>query len=121
MTTINLYNQVLAHAKTLPDHAWVDTRHLFKNYRNGKGLSLTRLGLRVLQDMGFEFEIFKFENEVKFTAKLRILLDRYNKYPYYISRNELVLFGNEDRIMFKLYGKDLESWVEHMEENIKKD
>ena len=121
MTTTNLYNHVLAYAKNLPDHAWVDIRHLFKNYRNGKGLSLTKLGLRVLQDMEFEFERFKLDDEVKFTAKLRILLDRYNKYPYYIARHELVLFGNEDRIMFKLYGKNLDSWIEHMEENIKKD
>jgi len=117
MTTTSFYNEVLVYARKEND--WVTLRHLFKNYRNGKGLNLTKLGLTVLTEMGFESESFKVSNELTFTAKLRILLDRYNKYPYYIDRNRLVLFGSEDRIMFKLYGKDLVAWAEHMETNLR--
>jgi|TARA_R110000868_G_scaffold1415_5_gene11105 hypothetical protein len=114
--TTDFYNLVLQQARTEQD--WVTLRHLFKNYRNGEGLNLTKLGLNSLKAMGIEYEIFKAEKEIKFTGKFRVLLDRYNKYPYYIDRNYLVLFGTEDRIMFKLYGKDLEAWMEHMEHNL---
>lgn len=116
MTITSFYRSVLDHAKQ--ENEWVTLRHLFKNYRNGKGLNLTKLGLTTLISMGYDCETFKISSELTFTAKLRILLDRYNKYPYYIDRNKLVLFGSEDRIMFKLYGKDLNAWVEHMETNI---
>jgi hypothetical protein len=56
-----------------------------------------------------------------FNARMRVLLDKYNQYPYYISKRELVLYGIEDRMLYKLYGHDLDAWVEHMEENLKKD
>ena len=116
MTTTTFYREVLDNARKTNE--WATLRHLFKNYRNGKGLNLTKLGLTTLMDMGFECEAFKVTSDLTFTAHLRILLDRYNKYPYYLDRNKLVLFGSEDRIMYKLYGKDLQSWVEHMENNL---
>jgi hypothetical protein len=119
--TTTFYDKVLAHAKTMSYGEDINIRNIFKNYRKNKGLSLTRFGMFVLTDMGIESETFKLLNEVKFTAQLRILLDRYNKYPYYISKHTLVLFGDEDRILYKLYGHDLDAWVEHMKENIKKD
>ena len=121
MTTEAFYNSVLEHARTLKYGDRITIRHIFKNYRNGKGLNLTKFGVLVLNSMGFESEHFILNVEPKFNAHLRILLDRYNQYPYYISRQELVLYGEEDRILYKLYGQDLEAWVEHMEENIKKD
>lgn len=119
--TITFYDKALAHAKTMAYGENVALRSIFKNYRRGKGVSLTKFGLEVLKDMGIESEVFRLQDEVKFTAHLRILLDKYSKYPYYISKHTLVLFGEEDRILFKLYGKNLDAWVEHMEENIKKD
>ena len=45
-------------------------------------------------------------------------MDRYNQYPYYFTKNQLILFGSEDRIMYKLYGKNLDAWIEHMEEQL---
>jgi len=123
MTTKTFYDTVLEHARAnFSDiHRNITIRHIFKNYRNNRGLNLTRFGLLVFQDMGVESESFPISDDIKFTAHLRILLDRYNKYPYYIDRARIILFGEEDRILFKLYGKDLEAWVEHMEENLKKD
>lgn len=117
--TTDFYNAVLAHAKTTKYGDDIDLRHIFKNYRNNKGLNLTRFGLFVLTDMGFESESFPQPNDVKFTGKLRVLLDRYNQYPYYIDRKQLILFNTEDRILYKLYGHDLQAWAEHMEENLK--
>lgn len=121
--TTDFYNTVLAHAKTMKyaDHERVTLRDIFKNYRNGRGLSLTKFGVFVLNSMGLESEHFVLNKEPVFNARFRVLLDRYNRYPYYISKRELVLYGTEDRMLYKLYGHDLDAWVEHMEENIKKD
>ena len=112
------YNSVLAHAKTMNYGDRFNLRNIFKNYRNGKGLSLTKFGVVVLVDMGFEAERFILKEPPKFNAKLRTLLDKYNQYPYYITRRELILYGSEDIILYKLYGSDLDSWIDHMEENI---
>jgi hypothetical protein len=119
MTTPDFYKTVLEHAKTMKYGDKINLRNIFKNYRNGQGLNLTKFGVLVLDDMGFESEHFILNKQPKFTAHLRILLDRYNQYPYYISRQELVLYGSEDRMLYKLYGHDLDAWLEHMEENTK--
>ena len=116
--TPDFYKQVLAHAKTMKYGERFNLRNIFKNYRNGKGLSLTKFGVVVLMDMGVEAERFILKEPAVFTAKLRTLLDRYNQYPYYITRHELILYGIEDRMLYKLYGHDLDAWVEHMEANL---
>jgi len=116
--TPDFYKQVLAHAKTMQYGDKFNLRNIFKNYRNGKGLSLTKFGVLVLTDMGIDAERFILKEPAVFTAKLRTLLDKYNKYPYYITRRELILYGSEDIILYKLYGSDLDSWIDHMETNI---
>lgn len=121
MTTIIFYDAVLNHAKTLKYNEQITLRNIFKNYRNGQGLSLTKFGVLVLNSMGIESEHFLLNKEPMFNAHLRMLLDRYNQYPYYISKREIVLYGSEDRMLYKLYGHDLDAWIEHMKENIKKD
>ena len=116
--TPDFYKQVLAHARTMQYGDKFNLRNIFKNYRNGKGLSLTKFGVLVLTDMGIDAERFILKEPAIFTAKLRTLLDKYNKYPYYITRRELILYGSEDIILYKLYGSDLDSWIDHMETNI---
>lgn len=116
--TPDFYKQVLAHAKTMQYGDRFNLRHIFKNYRNGKGLSLTKFGVLVLIDMGFDYERFMLKEPPVFNAKLRTLLDKYNQYPYFISRRELILYGSEDRMLYKLYGHDLDAWVEHMDTNV---
>jgi len=118
MMTPDFYKRVLAHARTMQYGERFNLRNVFKNYRNGKGLSLTKFGVLVLTDMNIEAERFVLKEPPVFTAKLRTLLDKYNKYPYYISRRELILYGSEDIILYKLYGSDLDSWIDHMETNI---
>ena len=91
------YNTILQHAqRTRPETKIND---LFTNYRNDTGLSLTKLGLHVICSMDIEREEFR-------------------QYPYFFNKNHLVLFSTEDRIFYKMYGKDWENFISHMEENI---
>ena len=109
------YNKILAHAqRTRPETKITD---LIKNYRNETGLSLTKLGLHVICSMDIEREEFRLP-KIKITPRVRLLLDRYMQYPYFFDKNWLVLFSTEDRIFYKMYGKDWDNFVSHMEENI---
>ena len=109
------YNKVLEHAqRTRPNTKIQD---LFKNYRNDQGLSLTKLGLHVICNMDIEREEFRLP-KVKITPRIRLLLDRYMQYPYYFDARWLVLFSTEDRIFYKMYGKEWDNFVAHMEENL---
>jgi hypothetical protein len=109
------YNKVLEHAqRTRPNTKIQD---LFKNYRNDQGLSLTKLGLHVFCNMEIEREEFRLP-KVKITPRIRLLLDRYMQYPYYFDAKWLVLFSTEDRIFYKMYGKEWDNFVAHMEENL---
>lgn len=108
------YKQILEHAhRTRPQTIIKD---LFKNYRNDTGLSLTKLGLHVMCSMDIEREDFKLP-KIKITPRIRLLMDRYMQYPYYFDKNWLVLFSVEDRIFYKMYGRDWDNFIQHMEEN----
>ena len=109
------YNTVLQHAQRTRPEAKI--QHLFKNYRNNQGLSLTKLGLHVISSMDIEREEFRLP-KIKITPRVRLLLDRYMQYPYFFDKNWLVLFSAEDRIFYKMYGKDWDNFVSHMEENL---
>lgn len=109
------YKTILQHAqRTKPETKIQD---LFKNYRNNQGLSLTKRGLHVISSMDIEREEFRLP-KIKITPRVRLLLDRYMKYPYYFDNIWLVLFSAEDRIFYKMYGKDWDNFVSHMEENL---
>jgi len=109
------YKILLQHAqRTRPETKITD---LIKNYRNETGLSLTKLGLHVICSMDIEREEFRLP-KIKITPRVRLLLDRYMQYPYFFDKNWLVLFSTEDRIFYKMYGKDWDNFVGHMEENI---
>ena len=109
------YKLILTHAqRTKPE---TKIQELFKNYRHNQGLSLTKLGLHVISSMDIEREDFNLPN-IRITPRVRLLLDRYMQYPYYFEKKWLVLFSTEDRIFYKMYGKDWDSFVEHMEENL---
>ena len=108
------YNKILEHAqRTRPETKIQD---LFKNYRKDTGLSLTKLGLHVICSMDIEREEFRLPT-IKITPKIRLLLDRYMQYPYFFDKNWLVLFSTEDRIFYKMYGKDWDNFISHMQEN----
>jgi len=109
------YKQLLEHAqRTRPQTTIKD---LFKNYRHDTGLSLTKLGLHVICSMDIEREDFKLP-KIKITPRIRLLMDRYMQYPYYFDKSWLVLFSTEDRIFYKMYGRDWDNFIQHMEENL---
>tara|TARA_B100000579_G_scaffold406789_1_gene393520 strand:- start:718 stop:1062 length:345 start_codon:yes stop_codon:yes gene_type:complete len=109
------YKLILTHAnRTKPETKIQD---LFSNYRNNTGLSLTKLGLHVISSMNIEREEFRLP-KVKITPRIRLLLDRYMQYPYYFDKQWLILFSTEDRIFYKMYGKDWDNFLSHMEENL---
>jgi len=109
------YKTILEHAQRTRPHTTL--KDLFKNYRNDTGLSLTKLGLHVICGMDIEREEFPLP-KIKITPRIRLLLDRYMQYPYYFDAKWLVLFSTEDRIFYKMYGKNWQSFIEHMEENM---
>ena len=109
------YKLILTHAnRTKPETKIQD---LFSNYRNNTALSLTKLGLHTISSMDIEREEFRLP-KVKITPRIRLLLDRYMQYPYYFDKQWLILFSTEDRIFYKMYGKDWENFLNHMEENL---
>ena len=109
------YNQILEHAqRTRPQTTIKD---LFKNYRHDTGLSLTKLGLHVICSMDIEREDFKLP-KIKITPRIRLLMDKYMQYPYFFDKSWLVLFSAEDRIFYKMYGRDWDNFIQHMEENL---
>jgi hypothetical protein len=114
--TTDFYEIINTYARD--QYGITNLRKLVKNYREGQGLNLTRFGLRCMKDLGFEHESFTPKDKIIFTGNFRILLDKYMQYPYYVDNRLLVLFGSEDRIMFKLYGKDMTAWMSHMETNL---
>ena len=109
------YNTLLQHAqRTRPETKIQD---LFVNYRNDTGLCLSKLGLHVICSMDIEREEFRLP-KIKITPRIRLLLDRYMQYPYFFDKNWLVLFSTEDRIFYKMYGKEWNNFLQHMEENL---
>ena len=109
------YSKIILHAqRTRPSTTLHD---IFANYRNEQGLCLTKLGLHVLCSMDIEREEFQLPN-IKITPRIRLLLDRYMKYPYFFNKKWIVLFSTEDRIFYKMYGKDWNNFIQHMEENL---
>ena len=103
MSNKEWYNKILEHAqRTRPETKIQD---LFKNYRKDTGLSLTKLGLHIICSMNIEREEFRVP-KIKITPRIRLLLDRYMQYPYFFDKNWLVLFSTEDRIFYKMYGKE---------------
>ena len=109
------YKTILEHAqRTRPQTTLKD---LFKNYRHDTGISLTKLGLNVICSMDIEREDFKLP-KIKITPRIRLLLDKYMQYPYFFDKNWLVLFSTEDRIFYKMYGKEWDNFIQHMEENL---
>ena len=109
------YKLILTHAnRTKPE---TKIQALFSNYRYNTGLSLTKLGLHTISSMDIEREEFRLP-KVKITPRIRLLLDRYMQYPYYFDKQWLILFSTEDRIFYKMYGKDWENFLNHMDENL---
>jgi len=117
MSPQDIYREILGHVhKTNPS---VGLHQLFINYRSSQnGLRLTPIGTNVLIEMGYPYKDFCYNSSVLSSSKAYILLERYCTYPYFVSAGRLTLFDYDDSILFKMYGCDMDVWIEYMENNL---
>jgi hypothetical protein len=83
-------------------------RDLFYNTKR-KGLRLTRLGYELLR-REFDHYAFAINKETKVTPKHILRLDREMTWPYYLTSKQIVLFSEEDSVIFKLVD-GYENWI----------
>ena len=83
-------------------------RDLFYNTKK-KGLRLTRLGYELLRK---EYDNYPFalSKETKVTAGHILALDKEMQWPYYLTNKQIVLFSEEDSVIFKLVD-GYENWI----------
>jgi hypothetical protein len=89
----------------------IDVHTVFANYRRGRGLRLSRGGLRLMQKLYDSYKI-KLNSQTSIKTKHLITLEKYLPYPYYVTDKVLVLFSGKDAVDFKLYDGDLVRWFE---------
>jgi len=89
-------------------------KKLFRNYRLGRGLRLTRFGFDIL---GKKFETFTdIVDAPTLAGRARVFLDHNAKLPYYISeKKEEIEFSTFERQMafiFRLCDRDLSIFID---------
>ena len=86
----------------------------FKNHRirtnKVTGVRLTKYGL-TLMEKSFTCYNFKLEN-FKLSNKAVVKLDQTMQWPYFVDNKKLVLFSENDSIILKLKGQNLEKWLQ---------
>lgn len=88
---------------------------LFKNYRatHGKpqGLRLTGVGNEMLSK---HYTQYCYEYTDTLNNKLLIELDKNMKWPYYLTRRQVVFHSEEDAAWFRLNGNSLSQYVNYI-------
>jgi hypothetical protein len=70
-------------------------------FLNSSSLRLSYYGYTTIRDI---FTPYSFEMDDTIRPKHLIVLAKSMKYPYYLSRNRLILFSDSDALVIKLYG-----------------
>ena len=83
-------------------------RDIFYNTKN-KGLRLTPLGYQLLK-REYQYFSFPIEKGSKVTPRHILALDTEMQWPYYLTPKQIVLFNEEDSVIFKLVG-GYDNWV----------
>lgn len=97
----------------------VNLHDVFDNYRTSRyGLRLSLLGVVYFRNMGYPYKEFTYKPGNISHYRTLLIFERYCTYPYFVSSGMLALFDQEDSILFKLYGQNMDNWVEHMENNL---
>ena len=85
---------------------------VFYNFRiinnTPQGLKLTTWGKNQL---GKHFNSYEFDNEALLNGKVLMKLDSAMEWPYYVSRNKIVLFNETDAAWFRLNGQNLADYI----------
>lgn len=90
----------------------------YKLFKHPAGNRLTFDGMRHLQKLYDSYD-FPFDVIDSLSTRHLIALSREIQYPYYIGKSRLVLFSGEDAVVLKLYGNDIEQWLDSALENSK--
>lgn len=118
---LSLYRKCPDNLKKLLEDDAVLTKHsdddvlrlLFKNFRSTKkgtqGLRLTSIGHNFISK---HYEHFIYQVDCVPLLGTRFLLDKYQIWPYYISRNYAVFYNDMDASMFKLCNNDINQYAE---------
>ena len=82
---------------------------VFSNYRNGRGLRLSKGGCFLMQKLYDSYEI-KIKGLKPIRTKDVVLLEKHLTYPYFITEKKLILFSEKDTVDFKLYDGNFLAW-----------
>lgn len=83
---------------------------VFVNYRpNGQGSRLTKRGYELMSKMFTAYKV-TFEKGKGIKSKHLIILERAMEFPYYLTKDSICLFSEQDAFMLQLNGSDLELW-----------
>lgn len=119
ITDLSFEDFKTASRQLLGDDYCLTPRKLYRNFRDGRGFNLSYIGVLILKHMGFYGYDYRFNStKLKITPHIRTLFDRYFDCPYYLDNNQFIIYDTESIALFKLYGSDWESWIEHMEHTI---
>ena len=87
----------------------IQPRLIFENYRRGSGtgLRLTSYGMRACKKL---YDHATVTLTAKPTSKELTVLDKCLYWPYYINKEEIILFSEADAFDIKLYNGDIRAW-----------
>jgi len=109
MNQISIHDQIYNYLlQTYSDAVVKHPRQIFYNYQR-QGLRLTKFGHQLMRQ---EFDHYEFviDRDQKITAGDLLRLDRGMQWPYYIHRDILVLYSEDDATIIKLVG-GYQNWV----------
>lgn len=90
-------------------------RLIFKNYRHtskySKGLRLTYIGDRV---MCKHFVSYSYETSERISHKAILGLDKNMLWPYYIGKQHVTFYNQDDAAWFQLNGGDLNTYTDYL-------
>lgn len=88
----------------------INPYNIFVNYSpNGRGTRLTKKGFELMSGLFSSYKV-TFEKGKGIKTKHLIILERAMEYPYYLTRQNIWLFSQQDAFMLQLNGSDLDMW-----------
>jgi len=104
-----IFDELREHATKF--HNWNYKEIHYHCFKSPAGYRLSYEGLGNLQVL---YNTYEFKITVPITSRHLITLTREIKYPYYISKNRLVLFGGQDAFILKIHGSNIPDWLDSM-------
>lgn len=112
MTTVPLKKteQILKALKEYHKLETLNPYNVFVNYGpSGHGSRLTKKGFDLMSKVFTSYKV-SFEKGKGIKTKHLIILERAMEFPYYLTRQGIWLFSQQDAFLLQLNGSDLELW-----------